>query len=635
MAGNNLSFSKIVATPTTNAWSQAYSAGSLFAAISLQSDIIPQVDENLGTLGKDLISTLESEFFPLETKNLDSIKGAINTTFSKVKEDVKLSFVVCYLNDNILYLYAAGGGKAILKREEKIGTVIDSDTSREIKSASGYVQDKDFIVLQTEPFLKTVATPTLAAALDRENPEEVAEELAPHVHEKTEGGASAVILNYSLNSTGVAAPEDEAVPVAAAAAVASQIGNDEEELNEEIKNVSESNLEDSNLDEIPKENMNENLAPQSMEQKIETESTQEVTEEKTETDTSPYLTDQKSRRRVPGFGLGRLRRMRRRRLLVLVGLIIIILVIIAGVFFFLNRGSGSNQALFNDVYAQANSKFEECQSLQDLNASLAQEKCQEAQQIITQNLSNFPEGSDEYNQMQNLLNQVNSVLGNGGSSEATSTATEVDKSESQILSVEIDNPDSDYFTQNEDFIYYITSKGVTKLDKGNSQEEEIIDESWEEAGGIGVFGSNVYVLDKTDNILKFVPSGNEFSQSNYLTSDTDLTTSAAMAIDGSIYILDSSGSISKFTKGAKDDFSISGLEKSMSSPTRIVTGEDFENIYVLDNGNSRIVVFNKDGAFVKAYTADILKSARDIDPQEGENAIFVLSGDKVYKIDME
>jgi len=646
MAGTNLSFSKVVATPTANAWSQAYSAGSLFAAISLQSDIIPQTDRNLGILGKDVISTLESEFFPLENKDLESIKGAIDSTFSRVKEDIKLSFVVCYLHENILYLYAAGGGKAILKRNEKIGTVIDSENNREVKSASGYVQNEDFIILQTEPFIRTVASPTLASALDKDTPEDVSEELAPHVHEKSEGGASAIILNYK---EGIIGTEAE---VAQMAALRADQNLEETEENEDTTNEEE-NIDQESEDIVINEDPDEvatkstdvmqavepaKLTDESIEdidQKIKSETLDENLEEKSTESLSPYLTDQKSRRKMPGFGFGKIKGLtRNKRFILLIGIILIILIVIAGIFLFVNKG-GSNSEQFDQIYNSASAKFEEGQSLQDLNAELAQEKFKEAQQILVQNQDTFETGSKEDDQIEALLTQVNNVLGSSNSNTSTSTATEVDKSESQILSVQIDNPDSDYFTQNEDFIYYIDSKGVTRLDKGNSQEESIINKSWKEAGGIGVFGSNVYVLDKTNNILKFVPSGDEFTSSDYITETVDLTKSTAMTIDGSVYVLDSEGNIKKFTKGVEDDFSVSGLEKPMSSPTRITTGEDFENIYILDKGNSRIVVLDKDGKFVKAYSVDILKNARDIDPQEAKGAILILSGDKVYKINLE
>jgi len=632
MAGNNLTFSKVVATPTTSAWSQAYSAGSLFAAISLQSDIIPQTDENLNSLGKDVISTLESEFFPLENKDLESIKGAISATISKVKEDVKLSFVVCYLNDNILYLYAAGGGKAILKREEKIGTVIDSDESREVKSASGYVQDKDFIVLETQPFIRTVATPTLASALDKSTPEEVSEELAPHVHEKTEGGASAIILNYNEASAGIAPTEEDLEQ--ADQDLSEKSENDTEEMIENTENIEKT---DDSIPEtqISKENITESIkTTEIVEQVSEIETIGDLAKEPAN-QPSPYLSDQKSRRKMPKIGFGTLKMLtNKKRLIFLTGLILIIIFIIVGVFIFINRGS-SNEALFNEIYSEARDRFEEGKSLEELNASLAEENFRKAQEILIQNQNTFPDGSNEDNQIEELLQQVNSALGNGDRPEASSTATEVDKSESQLLSVQIDNPESDFFTQNEDFIYFINEDGVTRLDKGNSEEEAIIDVSWEEAGGIGVFGSNVYILDRTDNILKFVPTGSDYASSDYITDDTDITDSVAMTIDGSIYVLNSDGNIQKFTRGALDDFSITGLEKSMYTPTRITTVEDFENIYILDKGNSRIVVIDKEGNFVKAYTADILKNARDIDPQEAEAAIFILSDEKVYKIDIE
>ena len=229
---------------------------------------------------------------------------------------------------------------------------------------------------------------------------------------------------------------------------------------------------------------------------------------------------------------------------------------------------------------------------------------------------------------------MNNELGGSGGTDS-STAKEVDKSESQFLSVVMDNPSSSFFTQNEDFVYFLDTKGVNRLDKGNSEEEAIIDKSWKSEGGIGVFGSNVYVLDKDSNILKFVPSGEEFSESNYFSGDVpELGDSRAMTIDGSIYILTGDG-VDKYTKGAKDDFTLSGLDKPLSSPTRILTSEDMDNIYILDNGNSRIVVVSKEGAFAKAHNAEIIKSAKDIDVNEVNKKIFVLSNDKIYQIDIK
>ena len=74
MADSNLNFSSIVATPTHHLWSQAYNAGKLFAVLSLEKEKKEEQEvtpsEDLGVLGKDLLSTFEQDFFTLEKKDL-------------------------------------------------------------------------------------------------------------------------------------------------------------------------------------------------------------------------------------------------------------------------------------------------------------------------------------------------------------------------------------------------------------------------------------------------------------------------------------------------------------------------------------------------------------------------------------
>ena len=90
-----------------------------------------------------------------------------------------------------------------------------------------------------------------------------------------------------------------------------------------------------------------------------------------------------------------------------------------------------------------------------------------------------------------------------------------------------------------------------------------------------------------------------------------------------------------FPQGAKDTFNVTGLSKKLSNPTRIQTTPDFDNIYVLDNGNSRIVILKKDGTFVKDYTASAIKNAIQFDVLEKDKKAFVLAGDKVYQLDLK
>src|ERR1035437_3461158 len=126
MAESILTFAKIVANPSALSWAQVYSAGKLFAVISLETEEENQEKDFLNILGKEILTTLEQEFFTLETKDLDSIKEAVVTTSQKIPNTVSCSFVIAALANNILYLYILGNGRATLKRDGKLGNLIEA-----------------------------------------------------------------------------------------------------------------------------------------------------------------------------------------------------------------------------------------------------------------------------------------------------------------------------------------------------------------------------------------------------------------------------------------------------------------------------------------------------------------------------
>jgi len=148
----------------------------------------------------------------------------------------------------------------------------------------------------------------------------------------------------------------------------------------------------------------------------------------------------------------------------------------------------------------------------------------------------------------------------------------------------------------------------------------------------------LYVLEKSQNqILKFVNSGSEYSKADYLTASEkpDFSKATSITIDNNVYVLFSGGTVSKYFKGNSQDFSLKGLDKPMSSPTRIYSNPDFDNIYILDNGNSRILAFDKTGNFKAQYQAQVIKNAKDFEVLEKDKKIFVLSSGKVYQIDIK
>lgn len=647
MAETNLIFSKIVATPTPTAWSQAYSAGKLFAAISLQTDSIPQTGgEHLNALGKDLISTLESEFFTLENKDLESIKQAVNTTIARVGQEIRISLIVCYLSENVLYLFATGGGKAVLKRGEKIGTVLVGEDSREVKSASGYVQEEDVIVLQTKPFQRIISSSTLASSLDSDNPEEITEAIAPHVHDKSEGGASSVVLVYKKtnlqNIASVAPVSDEKKPDEISLGKPAETGEEEGVI--PVVDLDEPDQPDKQpITPLASEakTLDENLKPSDSEET--TSSEEPITKLPSEDKYSPFLSDETPKKKklsFPGLKFPKSlpvlpkKLSHSRKIILTIAIALVVVLALASFLALRNRGASSDQALFDKIYAEAKTKYDEGQNLKDLNAPLALESFREAKNILEANRGDFEEDSDESRQILSLLDQVNNEL-SGVSGGNTSEAKEVEASESDLLSYAINNTKATHFVENEASVFFLDGSGISEIEKSNDSKNQIIKKDWDEDGGIGLFGSNIYVLDKAGGIIKFVPSGNSYSQSNYFTGDgPDMNSAVSMAIDGSVYVLFENGEVNKYTRGASDTFNISGLEKPFSSPTKIFTNEDIDNIYILDNGNSRIVVLDKTGKFVSAYASPQIKSAKEFNIDEAGKKAFILSGGKVYQIDL-
>ena len=109
----------------------------------------------------------------------------------------------------------------------------------------------------------------------------------------------------------------------------------------------------------------------------------------------------------------------------------------------------------------------------------------------------------------------------------------------------------------------------------------------------------------------------------------------SIAIDNNVYVLFSDGVVAKYFKGKAEDFSLKGLDKPLSNPTRIYANPDFDNIYILDKGNSRVVVFDKTGSFKAEYLSGVVKNANDFEVLESDKKIFILNDNKVFQIDLK
>lgn len=587
MADSNLTFAKITASPTQQGWSQVYSAGKLFAALSLEKEQAEEEKDYLNILGKEILDILEQEFFTLETKDLDSIRQAVMATSAKIPDNVTLSFVIGVAVENVLYLYILGSGKVDLKRGSSIGSLLSvkDGGTKDLKEASGYLQDKDVIILQTDKFSNTISEATLSEFLDGHNFSETAENLAPLVLEKEEPAASCLLVEYR--------------------------------------------------EEVKKDNFE--TVTESPEQEVE----QKIPEPEKEPAVEEYF-NKTSRiglsKNLLKANFSKFSNLNHSRKLILTIAVIIVIVFVLSVFFALQKQKSEKLISdFNSVYPVASKKYEEGQSLVSLNQSLARDSFTQAKDILENGKNKFPTNSTQEKQILDLLSKVNNALGSSAPSK-TVTATAVSNDESFYLSFEIKQKAQD-FAKDTKSVYFITQNGISSAVNGSSDIKTLFvnKTDWKSIGGFATYNTNVYALDKSQNqILKFVNTGSAYEKTNYFATSVtpDFSKAVSMTIDNNIYVLFNDGAVAKYFKGQAQDFEFKGLDKNLLNPTKIYSNPDLDNIYVLDNGNSRIVVFDKSGSYKAQYTSALIKGAKDFEILEKDKKIYILSADKIYKINL-
>lgn len=389
----SLSFAKLVATPTDTAWSQAYNAGNVFVCISLTVANENEIDEELSlhTVGKDLFNILQSEFFTLQEKNIASIKSAIQTSLSNVPQQLKVSLTLAFFKDNTLSVFIAGKGKIIMKRNDKIGVLLakNSNEEDEITSASGYVENADTVLIETGQFATSIPQEVIQQAFELDLPNDIVEALSPQMHKEDNGGQSAIVIQYRGASHFVATdeldPEDEENSVLSA-----PVSNSPME---------ETNPEDTREDEPLEEAVRKPFS---------------------------LPTVKKFRFRMH-FNFNH-----RRRLYLNIALILAVILIISIFFTFKKYNDDKQNALFQSIYPPAQQYYSEGKGLATVNASLSQENFQKASKLLTDGETKFSSNSSYYQQISDLLTQVNSALQSNTQGQATN-ATSVQPRQTQYL----------------------------------------------------------------------------------------------------------------------------------------------------------------------------------------------------------
>ncbi|MDO8570222.1 MAG: hypothetical protein Q7R97_01395 [Candidatus Daviesbacteria bacterium] len=209
----------------------------------------------------------------------------------------------------------------------------------------------------------------------------------------------------------------------------------------------------------------------------------------------------------------------------------------------------------------------------------------------------------------------------------------------QVLAGEDKLGEAQLASLNGNNVWVYSDKGLIKTGLKDTTLSVVIkpDKDWKKITDILGFANNIYILDQ-DQIWKYVPIEKGYSDKFiYFKSGVkvDLSDVVKMQIDSSVWFLKKNGDILKYTQGASDYFSISGLDKNFNNPRSFFALDSVDNIYVLDSGNSRIVVLDKKGIYKAQYQGDKLGTVDDLVVDEENKKIYLLAGSKIYSIELK
>jgi len=153
-----------------------------------------------------------------------------------------------------------------------------------------------------------------------------------------------------------------------------------------------------------------------------------------------------------------------------------------------------------------------------------------------------------------------------------------------------------------------------------------------------VFESKLYLLDvKNNQIFRHGRAANAYGESLSWIKDPNLNIkdTVSLAIDGSIYVLKSSGVVMELVQGRQVDFSLAEIDPKLTTATKIWTDANSNYLYILDPQGKRLVVFNKKGVLKAQYTSSKFDDLKGFAVDEKNKKLWLQNGLKVFEITLE
>jgi len=357
---------------------------------------------------------------------------------------------------------------------------------------------------------------------------------------------------------------------------------------------------------------------------------------------------------------------------VLISLILVVLVLIVGIY--LVRHQGQKQKYIEDLEAKledVSTKINEAQTKGSYDKSAAADLLSDAETVAMEVLaSGYLRGSaSEYlNAIQEQRDYLDNVIRVDDATLLADLSTKrstvsalgiVPYNDSlyvyeynglyEIVLGEIKDPltindeevvvSASYFEDQDTILFYTQDGDIIEYDGADFNFMDTADGDFKLGVDVDPYSSKLYVLDSAnEQIWKYYRERDSYgsAEAYILAEDVDLSKAVSMAIDGSVWILNSDGTITKLISGAVEDYN---LERSPLSgfegAEKIYTSFESNQVYILDSANDSVLVFNKDSkdgdlVYSTKYVFEGLDNLRDIYVAQGENRMYLVTDTQVW-----
>ncbi len=624
---------KIVGGATASSWVQVFLSeeNPLWPQVFFSLAVESQGEEEATMVGKELAQHFLQQFSQTEKKTLENLREAIEKLVIQAQEKNVLADLSCgVLRHGCLYAATYGEDKIYFQRGKNFVELLQGEKGQ-TKSISGFVEEHDLVILCSASFSSLVSSQTLLANLDHKPLEDIVEALSPVVLGSPDSSLAAslfVKFKRVVPEEKISAPEP----------------NQEKPAD-------------------PKTPGLKVLLPKFSLPLV-----------------SNFLLPNWKKSLATDAGKLSFSPSRSQKTILTVAVAFLILLAVSVVFGLQKKQQEKDHALYLQVYDDSKAKIEEGKAIIDLNPTLARSLLAqgktEASSVLGQ-LQN--KNSSDYKTLVGLSKQADDLLiaisrvyrvsspeifydlvlvkdkasGSRLSLSQNSLAI-LDSSNKAVYALQTDTKAAQVVaggptlsqsllvgTRGDIIDVFSPVNGVVEVKVTDKVSKTVIrtDSSWGQINSLVDFSGNIYLLDsQKGKIIKYVATDNGYSDAkNYLRPDVtpDFSKSVSMAIDGSVWVLNSLGTISKFTQGQPDNFNISGLDVGFSSPKAIFTSDEAKNIYILDTGNKRVVVLGKTGEYVAQYQWSGISKVTDLVADEKLGKMLLLSGSKIYSINLK